>query len=63
TGLDFAKRLLDPAVCVVTTPGAAVCEPLEDGSNPGERHVRFALVPSLDDVRIAAGRIRAAFPR
>ncbi|MBM4398639.1 MAG: aminotransferase class I/II-fold pyridoxal phosphate-dependent enzyme, partial [Deltaproteobacteria bacterium] len=46
TGLDFAKRLLDPAVCVVTTPGAAVCEPLEDGSNPGERHVRFAMVPS-----------------
>ena len=32
-----------------------------DGSNPGELHVRFALVPSLDDVKLAADRIRKAF--
>lgn len=61
TGLEFARRLLDPAVGVVTTPGAALGEAIEDGSNPGERHVRFALVPSLPDVRLAAERIRAAF--
>lgn len=61
SGLEFARRLLDPAIGVVTTPGPALGEPLEDGSNPGERHVRFALVPSLDDVRAAAERIRKAF--
>jgi LL-diaminopimelate aminotransferase len=58
TGLEFAKRLLDPRVCVVATPGAALGEPVADGSNPGDRHVRFALVPGIDDVRLAAQRIR-----
>ncbi len=61
TGLQFAKRLLDPEICVVATPGAALGETCADGTNPGELHVRFALVPSLDDVKLAADRIRKAF--
>jgi len=61
TGLDFAKRLLDPDVAVVTTPGDALGEAIESGSNPGEKFVRFALVPTLDNVKEAAGRIRKVF--
>jgi LL-diaminopimelate aminotransferase len=60
-GLEFAKRLLAPEVAVVCTPGPALGEPLADGTNPGRFHVRFALVPSVEDCRRAAARIRAAF--
>lgn len=56
--VEFAKRLLDPAVALVTTPGSWISDPLPDGSNPGEGYVRFALVPSLDDTRSAAERLR-----
>ncbi len=56
---EFAKRLLDPAVALVTTPGAWISDPLADGTNPGEGYVRFALVPSLEDTRRAAERLRA----
>ncbi|NOZ00404.1 MAG: aminotransferase class I/II-fold pyridoxal phosphate-dependent enzyme [Deltaproteobacteria bacterium] len=61
SGVDFAKRLLEPESAVVATPGAALGEALSDGSNPGADHVRFALVPPLEDVKAAAERIRAAF--
>lgn len=61
TGLDFVKRLLGPDISVVATPGAALCERLSDGTNPGELHVRFALVPPIEDVRKAAERIKKAF--
>ena len=61
TGLEFAKRLLDPSIAVVTTPGAALGENISDGTNPGERYVRFALVPSLAQVMDAADRIRKVF--
>jgi len=59
-GRAFAMRLLDPEVAVVCTPGAALGEPLADGTNPGHDHVRFALVPPLNDVIRAAERIRTA---
>ena len=59
TGLDFARRLLDPSVAVVCTPGLALGEPSDDGGpHPGEHHVRFALVPSLDRVEEAVNRLR-----
>ncbi len=61
SGVVFARRLLEPDVAVACTPGAALGEPLADGSNPGERHVRFALVPSIAEVEEAAQRIRRAF--
>ena len=60
-GLRFAKRLLDPAVAVVCSPGPALGEALPDGTHPGQRHVRFALVPSVEKVAEAAVRIRKAF--
>jgi LL-diaminopimelate aminotransferase len=60
-GLAFAKRLLDPSIAVVCSPGPALGEPLADGSNPGARHARFALVPDLDEVAEAAARLRRAF--
>ncbi|HNZ03388.1 MAG TPA: aminotransferase class I/II-fold pyridoxal phosphate-dependent enzyme [Myxococcota bacterium] len=62
-GLTFAKRLLSPETAVVCTPGPALGEPLADGSSPGRDHVRFALVPSVDDCRRAAERILATFGR
>jgi LL-diaminopimelate aminotransferase len=55
--LDFARRLLEPPLAVVVTPGPLIAEALEDGTNPGEGHVRFALVPPEASVRRAAERI------
>lgn len=60
-GLAFAKRLLDPSVAVVCSPGPALGEALTDGTHPGQRHVRFALVPTVERVAEAAVRIRKAF--
>jgi len=46
-------------VAVVCTPGLALGEPSDDGGpHPGEHHVRFALVPSLDRVEEAVNRLR-----
>ena len=59
SSVEFAKRLLDPKVALVTTPGAWIADPLADGSNPGEGFVRFALVPSLEDTRRAAERLKS----
>ena len=58
--VEFATRLLDPEIAVVTTPGAWISDATESGLNPGESFVRFALVPSLDDTMKAAERIRRA---
>jgi LL-diaminopimelate aminotransferase len=60
-GLAFAKRLLDPSIAVVCSPGPALGEPLADGTNPGARHARFALVPDLEQAAAAADRLRRAF--
>ncbi len=59
SSLDFATKLLDERVAIVTTPGSWISEKTEKGENPGEGYVRFALVPSLEDTKIAADRIRA----
>ncbi|MHC4778463.1 MAG: aminotransferase class I/II-fold pyridoxal phosphate-dependent enzyme, partial [Planctomycetota bacterium] len=58
---EFCKRLLDPEVAVVATPGPWISDPAPDGTNPGERYVRFALVPPLEKVEEAAKRIRNLF--
>jgi len=60
SSVDFATRLLDPKIAVVTTPGAWISEQTESGLNPGEGFVRFALVPSVADTEKAAERIAAA---
>ena len=59
SGEDFAMRLLAPGIGIVTTPGAWISEKAADGSNPGARYVRFALVPPLNEVKEAVRRLRA----
>ena len=60
SGEEFALRLLDPRIGIVTTPGAWISERGPDGTNPGERYVRFALVPSVKDVKEAVRRMERA---
>ncbi|OHD24323.1 MAG: hypothetical protein A2064_04715 [Spirochaetes bacterium GWB1_66_5] len=59
SSVQFATFLLDEKLAVVTTPGSWIAEPTADGKNPGEGYVRFALVPSLEDTRLAAERLAA----
>ena len=61
TGMDsiaFAKKLLSPELALVTTPGSWISDTTDEGINPGERFVRFALVPPLAEVKEAAERIK-----
>jgi LL-diaminopimelate aminotransferase len=53
----FAKRLLAPDLGLVATPGGWISDPLSDGRNPGDAHVRFALVPTVEETREAARRL------
>ncbi len=55
--VDFAKKLLDKDVGIVTTPGSWISNSVDD-LNPGEEYVRFALVPSVHDCKEAAERIK-----
>jgi LL-diaminopimelate aminotransferase len=55
---DFAKKLLAPEIAVVATPGSWISDRTAEGLNPGEGFVRFALVPTVEQVREAAERIR-----
>ncbi len=57
SGIDFAARLVEEAH-LVTTPGEWISDTLPDGSNPGAGYVRFALVPSIEECKTAAERIR-----
>ncbi|MEF8788424.1 MAG: aminotransferase class I/II-fold pyridoxal phosphate-dependent enzyme, partial [Planctomycetota bacterium] len=60
SSVEFAKGLLDPEIAAVTTPGAWLSDETEDGVNPGEGFVRFALVPPEERVEQAADAIRKA---
>lgn len=60
TGLEFAKKLLDPKIAVVVTPGAWISDSV-NGENPGENYVRFALIQDLDTTKEAARRIKENF--
>ena len=55
---DFAKKLLTPKIAIVATPGSWISNVTENGENPGESFVRFALVPTITEVKEAAERIR-----
>ena len=57
SSVEFAKKLLDKDIAIVTTPGSWISNKVE-GVNPGEDYVRFALVPTVKDCKEAAGRIR-----
>ncbi|MHC4660803.1 MAG: aminotransferase class I/II-fold pyridoxal phosphate-dependent enzyme [Planctomycetota bacterium] len=56
--VEFAKKLLAPEVAVVVTPGEWISETCADGGNPGAGYVRLALVPTVEETREAAERIR-----
>ncbi|MCG3132971.1 MAG: LL-diaminopimelate aminotransferase [Planctomycetes bacterium] len=56
SSVEFAKRLLDPAVAVVTTPGTWLSSP-DGGEDPGEGYVRLALVPTPEECADAARRL------
>jgi LL-diaminopimelate aminotransferase len=58
SSVQFATLLLDEKLAIVTTPGSWIAEKTAGGENPGEGYVRFALVPSIEDTRRAAERIR-----
>ncbi len=57
SSVEFAKRLLDPAIAVVATPGNWISEATPEG-NPGEGFVRLALVPTIAECEQAAERIK-----
>ncbi len=57
SGLDFALRLLQKDLGLVTTPGAWISKDF-NGMNPGQHYARFALVPSLAECKKAATKIR-----
>lgn len=57
TSVEFAKRLLDPEVAIVVTPGTWLSSATEDGTDPGEGFVRLALVPTLAECEDAARRL------
>ena len=59
SSVQFATFLLDEKLAIVTTPGSWIAEPTAAGENPGEGYVRFALVPSIEDTRLAAERLAA----
>jgi len=60
TDVEYARRLLDPELACAVMPGTWLATPLEDGSNPGAGHVRWALCPPLEEVKEAALRIQQA---
>ena len=55
--VEFAKKLLQKEIAVVTTPGEWISSNF-NGLNPGKNYVRFALVPTLEETKEAAERIR-----
>jgi len=57
SSIDFAKKLLEKDIAIVTTPGAWISKEVNK-INPGEGYVRFALVPTIADCKKAAERIR-----
>ena len=57
SSVDFAKKLLDKDVAIVTTPGSWISKEV-DKLNPGEGYVRFALVPTIAQCKEAAEKIR-----
>jgi len=56
SSVDFAKKLLEKDIAIVTTPGAWLSKEV-DKVNPGEGYVRFALVPSINECKKAAERV------
>lgn len=58
SSVDFAKTLLQDELALVVTPGAWISDFCEGGINPGEGYVRFALVPTMEEVEEAVRRLK-----
>lgn len=58
--VGFAKKLLQKDVAVVVTPGTWISTNFNE-FNPGKDYVRFALVPTLQECKLAAERIKQNF--
>lgn len=58
TSVELATRFLAPEAAIVTTPGTWISDKTDNGLNPGEGYVRFALVPDLEKTKIAAEKVR-----
>lgn len=61
TDVEFAKKLLEPEIGIVVTPGSLIsdeCE-LSDGRkvNPGAGYVRFALMPTIEEIKEAVDKL------
>jgi len=57
--LTFAKRLLDPSIGIVCTPGPWISDVCANKVNPGEGYVRFSMVPPLAATRRACSAMLA----
>ncbi|RKX86162.1 MAG: LL-diaminopimelate aminotransferase [Spirochaetes bacterium] len=58
TSVDFATMLLQEDVALVTTPGSWISDITYNEINPGEGYIRFALVPSVEDTKLAAEKLK-----
>jgi len=56
--VEFAKKLLDPEIAIVVTPGSLISDECEGGINPGAGYVRFALMPSMEEMHEAAENLK-----
>ena len=63
SGVEFAKQLLSKELAIAVTPGAWISDVDSNGFNPGDNYVRFALVPPLEDVKIAVERIKKFYKK
>lgn len=65
TDVEFAEKLLEPEIGIVVTPGSLIsdeCEYAADGGearkmNPGSGYVRFALMPTVEEIKEAISRL------
>ncbi len=55
--VDFAKKLLQKEIAIVATPGSMLSATVNN-LNPGNDYVRFALVPTIEETKEAAKRIK-----
>lgn len=61
--VDFATRLLGGDVALVVTPGSLISDECEGGINPGAGYVRFALMPTMEEMHEASKRLINAFKK
>lgn len=61
--VDFAKRLLEGDVSIVVTPGSLISDKCAGDINPGAGYVRFALMPTMEEMEEAAKRLTNAFKK